>query len=56
MKENQKPFQTVLKAVALGMSIASIALGYLGAVDVGTQVSLLSIGLFALAIAGLQKE
>lgn len=56
MKENQKLFQTVLNAVALGMAIASIVLGYLGAVDVGTQVSLLSIGLFALAIAGLQKE
>lgn len=56
MKENQKLFQTVLKAVALGMSIASFVLGYLGAVDVGTQVSLLSIGLFALAIAGLQKR
>ena len=33
MKENPKLFQTVLKAVALGMSVTSFFLGYLGAVD-----------------------
>ena len=46
----------VLKAVALGMGVVSIVLGILGAADVSTQVTLLSIGLFALALAALQKE
>ena len=56
MKTNKEIAQTVLKAVAVGMSVASLVLGYLGAADVNTQVSLLSLGLFALAIAGLQNE
>ena len=47
----------VLKAVALGMGVVSIVLGFLPeAADVSTQVTLLSIGLFALALAALQKE
>jgi hypothetical protein len=46
----------VLKAVALGMGVVSIILGILGAADVSTQVTLLSIGLFTLALAALQKE
>jgi hypothetical protein len=47
----------VLKAVALGMAVVSIVLGILPAVtDTGTQVTLLSIGLFALALDALQKE
>jgi len=56
MNANQKIIQTVLKAVAVGMSVASIVLGYLGTVDAGTQVSLLSLGLFALSVAALQKK
>lgn len=55
MNTNRNIVQTVLKAVAVGMSVASIVLGYLGAVDLGAQVSLLSLGLFALAVASLQK-
>lgn len=47
----------VLKGVALGMAVVSIVLGFLPeAADVSTQVTLLSIGLFALALAALQKE
>ena len=47
----------VLKAVALGMAVVSIVLGFLPeAADVSTQVTLLSIGLFTLALAALQKE
>ena len=47
----------VLKAVALGMAVVSIVLGFLPeAADVSTQVTLLSIGLFALALDALQKE
>jgi hypothetical protein len=46
----------VLKAVALAMGVVSIVLGILGAANVGTQVTLLSIGLFALALEALQSE
>jgi hypothetical protein len=47
----------VLKAVALAMGIASIVIGLIpGVVDASTQMTLLSIGLAALAIAALQQE
>ncbi len=47
----------VLKAVAVGMSVASIFMGFLPDVaDVDTHITLLSIGLAALAVAALQKE
>jgi hypothetical protein len=47
----------VLKAVAVGMSIASIVMGFLpDAATVDTHIMLLSIGLAALAVAALQKE
>ena len=47
----------VLKAVAVGMAVVSIVLGFLPeAADIDTQVTLLSIGLFTLAVAALQKE
>ena len=46
-----------LKAVALGMAVVSLVLGFLlEAGDIGTQVTLLSVGLFTLALAALQKE
>ena len=56
MKNYQSLVQVVLKAVALGMSVASMVLGYIGTVDTGTQVALLSLGLFALAVAALQNS
>ena len=47
----------VLKAVAVGMSVASIVMGFIpGVADVDTHITLLSIGLAALAVAALQKE
>jgi hypothetical protein len=47
----------VLKAVAVGMSVVSIVLGFIpGVADVSTHITLLSIGLAALAIAALQQE
>ena len=47
----------VLKAVALGMGVVSIVLGFIpGAANADTQVTLLGIGLAALAVAALQKE
>lgn len=45
----------VLKAVALGMAVASLVLGILGTVTVETMVTLLSIGLLALALEALQS-
>ena len=47
----------VLKAVALGMSIASIVLGFIpGVADIDTQLTLLGIGLAALAVAALDDK
>ncbi|MGD9001675.1 MAG: hypothetical protein PVF04_03340 [Anaerolineae bacterium] len=47
----------VLKAVAVGMSVASIVMGFLpGVATVDTHITLLSIGLAALAVAALQGE
>jgi Co/Zn/Cd efflux system component len=47
----------VLKAVALAMGVASIVMGFIpDAADMDTHITLLGIGLFALALASLQKE
>ena len=47
----------VLKAVALAMGVASIVMGFIpDAADMDTHITLLGIGLFALALAALQKE
>jgi hypothetical protein len=47
----------VLKAVAVGMSVVSIVMGLIPDVaDVNTQITLLSVGLAALAVAALQQE
>ena len=47
----------VLKAVAVGMSVASIVMGFIPSVaDTDTQMTLLGIGLAALAVAALQDE
>jgi len=55
--ETQRIIGLVLKAVAVGMSVASIVLGFIpGAADIDTHITLLSIGLAALAIASLMKE
>jgi hypothetical protein len=57
MEDAPRIINLVLKAVALGMAVASIVMGFLPqAANINTQVTLLSIGLFALALAALQKE
>jgi hypothetical protein len=57
MENIQRIITLVLKAVAVGMAVVSIVLGFFPeAADIGTQVTLLSIGLFTLAVAALQKE
>ena len=46
-----------MKAVAVGMSVVSIVMGFLPDVaTVDIHITLLSIGLAALAVAALQKE
>jgi hypothetical protein len=55
MKQN-KTVTLILKAVALGMAIASLVLGIMGVTTPETGVTMLSIGLFALALVALQKE
>jgi len=45
----------VFKAVALAMAVAVIVLGALGTATVATQVTLLGMGLFGLALASLQQ-
>jgi len=57
MKKSEKIIGLVLKAVAIGMSIVSIVMGFIpGAADVDTHITLLGIGLAALAVAALMKE
>jgi hypothetical protein len=41
----------ILKAVALAMSVAVVVLNLLGATTVETSISLLSIGLLAIALS-----
>ena len=55
--ETQRIIGLVLKAVALGMGVVSIVMGFIpGVADVDTHITLLSIGLAALAVAALMKE
>lgn len=57
MEDAPRIINLVLKAVALGMAVVSIVMGFLPqAANISTQVTLLSIGLFALALAALRKE
>jgi hypothetical protein len=55
--ETQRIIGLVLKAVAVGMSIGSIVMGFIpGVADVDTHITLLGIGLAALAVAALMKD
>ena len=55
--ETQRIIGLVLKAVAVGMSVASIVMGFLPDVaTVDTHITLLSIGLFTLAVAVFQEQ
>ncbi len=56
MENAQNIINLVLKAVAVGMSVVSIVLLFMPDVaDTDTHLTLLSIGLAALAVASLQK-
>ena len=57
MESPARIINLVLKAVAVGMAVASIVMGFLpGVANVDTHITLLGIGLAALAVAALQKE
>ena len=56
MDQYQGTINLVLKAVALGMAVASLVLSIMNVATVETSVTLLSIGLLALALVSLQKE
>ena len=56
MSKYQGTINLILKAVALGMSVASIVLSIMNVSTVETNVTLLSLGLFALALLSLQKS
>ena len=52
---NKNTLSIALKGVAFAMGVAVIVLNILGTLSISTAVTLLSIGLTALAIAALQK-
>jgi hypothetical protein len=56
VNKTQSTVNVVLKAVALAMAVASVVLGILNVATVETQVTLLGLGLFALALAGFQAK
>lgn len=54
MNKYQGTINLILKAVALGMGAAVVVLGILGVATTETSITLLGIGLFALALTALQ--
>jgi hypothetical protein len=56
MENVKSTINLVLKAVAIGMAVPSIILLLLDAASLETIVTLLSIGLFVLAVASLSES
>ena len=56
MKGTQGTINLILKAVALGTSIATLVLSIMNVTTAEANVTLLGIGLLALALVALQKE
>lgn len=52
---NKRIMVGVLKAVSLGMSACSLTMGTFGVGDSETQMTMLGLGVFALAIASIQE-
>jgi hypothetical protein len=52
---NKKLTLTILNGVALAMGVAVIVLNILGTLTTSNAITLLGVGLAALAIAGLQR-
>jgi hypothetical protein len=55
-KSSAEIIDTVFKAVALAMGVATVVLTILGASSTGTLTFFLGIGLFCLAITSLDKK
>ena len=55
MKKINIVVSNICKAVGLGMGAAVVVLGILSVINADTGVAMLGIGLFALALAALQK-
>jgi hypothetical protein len=53
---NKNLFDTISNGVALAMGVAVIVLNVLGTLNVNGAITMLGIGLTALAIARLQKN
>ena len=52
---NKNIFSTALKGIAVAMGVAVIVLNILGSLNTDTAITLLGLGLTALAIEALQK-
>ena len=56
MNQGKGTVTLILKAVAMGMGVASIVLSILNTLTPETGVTMLGIGLFALALVALQGD
>ena len=57
MESNKNVINLILKAVALAMGVVTVVLGFLpDSTDISTQITLLGVGLFALALSAMQSE
>lgn len=55
MPGNQPIMNLVLRGVALAMGVAAVVLSILGSADNGALITLLGIGLFAIALDALNR-
>jgi hypothetical protein len=55
MAENQPIMNLILRALALAMGVAAVVLSILGTAETGTLITLLGIGLFAIAVDALNR-
>lgn len=55
-KKENKAMQVILKAVAVGMGVAVVALSCLKAIDTNTGIIMLGIGLACVSIAMLERR
>jgi hypothetical protein len=56
MDRADKLINIILKALAMAMAAASVVIGYLGGATAESLITLLGIGLFALAVAALREQ
>jgi hypothetical protein len=55
-KKTSQILNSVFKAVALAMAVAVVVTSILGVMDTQSQILLIGIGLFAMAITTIDKE